>query len=166
MPDGAAALVPLKRERLDGVQAARGAAALLVVLYHCGRMLSLPQYVGRIPLGNVFEFGHAGVDFFFVLSGFIIMHVHRGDLGRPGRFGRYAWRRATRIVPMYWVVTAIVVLKPGCDDLDEAVLRTHVRNRLAAYKVPKKVVFAPTLPRNASGKILKRELRADLDRVS
>ena len=109
MVQGSAQLSSRGRERLDGVQAARGIAALLVALYHCGHMLSLPQYVGRVPLGDVFEFGHAGVDFFFVLSGFIIMHVHRGDLGQPRRLPRYAWRRLARIMPMYWVVLAVVI---------------------------------------------------------
>jgi exopolysaccharide production protein ExoZ len=98
-----------ERDRLDGVQAARGAAALLVLLYHGGHMLSLPQYVGRVPLGGLFEFGHAGVDFFFVLSGFIITYVHRADFGRPHRLPHYAWRRLGRIMPMYWVVLAIQV---------------------------------------------------------
>jgi len=101
---------PLRHGQLLGIQAGRGIAALLVVFYHAGRMLSLPQYVGHIPLGNVFSFGHAGVDFFFVLSGFIITYVHHGDVGRPDRLSRFAWRRLTRIYPIYWVVTAVVVL--------------------------------------------------------
>ena len=69
----------LARDRLVGIQAARGAAALLVVFYHAGRMLSLDQYVGNDPLRGLFRFGHAGVDFFFVLSGFIIYFVHHKD---------------------------------------------------------------------------------------
>jgi len=64
---------------------ARGVAALTVVLYHATRGLSLPQYLGYIPFGNSLGFGHAGVDFFFVLSGFIIMHAHTADIGRPER---------------------------------------------------------------------------------
>ncbi len=54
-----------------------------------------------------FGFGHAGVDFFFVLSGFIIMHAHTADIGKPERLYRYLWRRATRIYPIYWIVTLI-----------------------------------------------------------
>jgi exopolysaccharide production protein ExoZ len=65
---------------------ARGVAALMVVFYHTTRSLSLPQYLGYIPLNNVFGFGHAGVDFFFVLSGFIITRTHTVDIGRPHRF--------------------------------------------------------------------------------
>ena len=54
---------------------------------------------------------------------------------------------------------AVVTLKPGANA-DEAELRAFVAARLAAFKVPVKVVFWPeTLPRNANGKILKSELR-------
>ena len=97
------------RHRLLGIQLARGIAALIVVVYHGGRMLSLDQYVGFIPLYGLFNFGHAGVDFFFVLSGFIIYFVHAGDIGRRHRLLRYAWRRLTRIYPTYWLVTAMVL---------------------------------------------------------
>jgi exopolysaccharide production protein ExoZ len=93
--------------KLSGVQSARGVAALLVVLYHATRGLSLPQYLGYIPFGNCFGFGHAGVDFFFVLSGFIIMHAHAADIGKPERINRYLWRRVARIYPIYWIVTLI-----------------------------------------------------------
>jgi acyl-CoA synthetase (AMP-forming)/AMP-acid ligase II len=53
---------------------------------------------------------------------------------------------------------AVVSLHPGAD-LSEAQLQEHVRTRLARYKVPREVVFVDQLPRNATGKILKRELR-------
>lgn len=97
--------------QLDGVQFGRGVAACLVVLYHGGRMLTLPQYVGHGTLvKSLFTFGNAGVDFFFVLSGFIIFHVHRRDIGYPGRVGHYLWRRITRIYPMYWAVTGLIIL--------------------------------------------------------
>jgi long-chain acyl-CoA synthetase len=54
---------------------------------------------------------------------------------------------------------AVVHLKPGGTATEEE-LRAFVRERLAAFKVPVKVVFWPeTLPRNANGKILKTELK-------
>lgn len=60
----------------------------------------------------------------------------------------------------YWVeaVTAAVVLKPGAS-VGTAELIAYARTRLAAYKVPKYVVVLESLPKNPSGKILKRELR-------
>ncbi|MFE7975452.1 acyl-CoA synthetase [Streptomyces shenzhenensis] len=57
-----------------------------------------------------------------------------------------------------WVeaVTAVVVPR---GEVTEAELIAHVREKLAPFKAPKRVLFVPGLPRNASGKILKRELR-------
>jgi len=72
-------------------------------------MLDLPQYVGHIPLNDVFGFGHAGVDFFFVLSGFIIYYVHHDQVGGPDHLGSYVWKRATRIYPIYWVIMLTVI---------------------------------------------------------
>jgi acyl-CoA synthetase (AMP-forming)/AMP-acid ligase II len=44
--------------------------------------------------------------------------------------------------------------------LDEKAIIAHVKGRLANFKVPKRVIFLPELPRNAMGKVLKNELRA------
>lgn len=52
---------------------------------------------------------------------------------------------------------AFVVLKDGAK-LSEADVKAYVKENLAAYKVPREVVFLDELPRNATGKILKREL--------
>ena len=59
-------------------------------------------------------------------------------------------------------VTAVVVLRPGHDADDPGIAAGIVaacRDRLAGYKAPKEVLFADELPKNVSGKILKRELR-------
>ncbi len=53
---------------------------------------------------------------------------------------------------------AIVVLKEGAE-LDEATVINHCRTNLARYKVPQSVVFIDEIPHNATGKVLKRELR-------
>ncbi|MEV5343114.1 acyl-CoA synthetase [Streptomyces sp. NPDC052676] len=57
-----------------------------------------------------------------------------------------------------WIeaITAFVVPR---GEVSEAELIAHARERLAPFKAPKRVVFVDSLPRNASGKILKRELR-------
>ncbi|MET9653762.1 fatty acyl-CoA synthetase [Streptomyces sp. NPDC006460] len=57
-----------------------------------------------------------------------------------------------------WIeaVTAVVVPRDGVTE-DE--LLAHAREKLAHFKAPKRIVFVDGLPRNASGKILKRELR-------
>ncbi len=56
-------------------------------------------------------------------------------------------------------VKACVVAKPGCE-IDAADVIAWARERIAAFKAPKSVDVIPLMPRNASGKILRRELRA------
>ena len=56
------------------------------------------------------------------------------------------------------VPRAFVVLRPGREITEQALI-AHCRSRLAGFKTPKQVVFMQTLPRNPSGKVLKRQLR-------
>jgi peptidoglycan/LPS O-acetylase OafA/YrhL len=92
---------------LDWLQVARGAAAYLVVLKHV--TLLCERKLGYDFLGMFFDVGSLGIDFFFVLSGFIIVYVHRRDIGRPGKLSPYLAKRLTRIYPMYWLVTLLVL---------------------------------------------------------
>jgi exopolysaccharide production protein ExoZ len=96
---------PAKSGVLRTLQAGRALAALGVVAYHLnGQMAAL----GAAPVGP-FAVGWCGVDFFFVLSGFIIWRVHAADLGRPDRLMRYLRNRWARLYPIYWIVLAVVV---------------------------------------------------------
>lgn len=52
---------------------------------------------------------------------------------------------------------AFVVVREG-SGLDEETVKEYVKHNLARYKVPREVVFVEELPRNATGKVLKREL--------
>jgi peptidoglycan/LPS O-acetylase OafA/YrhL len=89
------------------IEAGRGLAALLVVLFHASSSIfPAPKYWNTHVFGRVFDFGYAGVEFFFVLSGFIIAYVHANDVGVPARLSHYARRRFVRIYPVYWVVLA------------------------------------------------------------
>ena len=56
-------------------------------------------------------------------------------------------------------VKAVVVPKPG-EEVDPASVIAWARERIAPYKVPKSVDVIEALPRNASGKILRKDLRA------
>ena len=62
-----------------------------------------------------------------------------------------------------WVeaVTAVIVVKAG-QTLDEATVMAHCTQHMAHFKAPKRVVFTDSLPKNPSGKLLKRELRLTL----
>ena len=61
-----------------------------------------------------------------------------------------------------WIeaVVAVVVPKTGAT-LSETHVLDHAHEVLAAFKVPKRIVFAEALPKNPSGKILKRQLREE-----
>jgi fatty-acyl-CoA synthase len=58
-------------------------------------------------------------------------------------------------------VVAVVVLKPG-TTLSKEQLDMHCKPLLAGFKSPRQLVIRETLPRNPSGKILKRVLREEL----
>jgi fatty-acyl-CoA synthase len=59
-----------------------------------------------------------------------------------------------------WVeaVTAVIVVKAGQTLSEEAVIQ-HCTTHMASFKSPKRVVFTDSLPKNPSGKLLKRDLR-------
>lgn len=82
---------------------------MLVLLFHASATIGSETYGAQVVFGNFFSWGHAGVQFFFVLSGFIILFVHRHDLGRPEKIRSYASKRFLRIYPVYWVVLAPLI---------------------------------------------------------
>ena len=98
----------MQRKRLTYIPAfdgLRGLAVLPVVLLHVGvAVLPSSRLLGAVTRGWY------GVDLFFVLSGFIICHVHWNDIGRPEQVRSYFWKRFVRIYPTYWVALALFVL--------------------------------------------------------
>jgi len=91
--------------KLQTLQAYRGLAALWVLLYHINA-ISIAR-LGK-PWGDeLFREGLLGVDFFFVLSGFIIYHIHARDLGQPEKAPRYLLKRFFRIYPLLFVVLSV-----------------------------------------------------------
>jgi len=94
---------------LDGF---RGLAALTVVLYHVFNGAGLPP-LGNTTLRDVLESGYVGVDFFFVISGFVLFLPTVLAGGRFGNVRAYGIRRAARIIPAYYVaLIAAVILQP------------------------------------------------------
>lgn len=89
------------REEILSIQYLRGFAALLVVFHHS--IIQLPPL--REQLGHI-EFGQAGVDVFFVISGFVIYVSTFGSAMSPLDFLR---RRIARVAPLYWLATLLVV---------------------------------------------------------
>ena len=94
----ALAFVAAEVPAIDGL---RGAAALLVLLFHCWVFVDPPLDGG--PLRALIASGGLGVDFFFVISGFVLflpVVLHGGQFGDRRA---YAVRRVARIVPAYYL---------------------------------------------------------------
>ena len=87
---------------LYSIQAYRGIAVLLVVLFH--GTYKVEHNYGIEPFFGVFNYGFSGVHLFFVLSGFIILTAHMKDIGIPKRLFWYFKRRLIRIYPIYWLI--------------------------------------------------------------
>ena len=85
----------------------------------------------------------------------------RGPARRPrgGRRGRRDRRRGRGVRP----AAACLRRRSGGRGVDEDELKDHVKANLARYKVPREIVFLDELPRNATGKVLKRELAEEAD---
>ena len=83
---------------------------MLVLLMHAAACVASPKDYGILPFGGLLSFGRAGVDFFFVLSGFIITYAHQTDIGRPDRLSRFWRKRLLRIYPAWWVALFLM----GC----------------------------------------------------
>ncbi|QKZ14217.1 acyltransferase family protein [Spirosoma sp. KUDC1026] len=100
-----------------GIQGLRAVACLLVVFFHLAMLLDRTY---QLPILNTFfSQGYAGVDLFFVISGFVIAHSSRSLIGQPTTFRTYWLKRLVRIYPMYWLVllpTLAGVLLTGSSD--------------------------------------------------
>ena len=103
----------------DGIQALRALAALSVALLHivdeAGALRGTPghspwPWIDALPL-------EAGVDLFFVISGFVLVWASWDAFGRLRAVAPFVARRLLRVVPLYWLLTAATVaagaLLPG-----------------------------------------------------
>ncbi len=92
---------------LRNVQGLRALAALLVVLHHIGTTDGIETHYlpGAGPIfGWLRNSGAAGVDLFFVISGFIMMTTSWRSFGATGASAKFFLRRLVRIYPPYWLV--------------------------------------------------------------
>ena len=92
---------------LSNVQVLRGIAALLVVVFHIREEIGERLGDDRWPS---MTFGAFGVDIFFVISGFILVYATAPEFGSVRAAPTFFLRRLTRIVPLYWAVTAAYAL--------------------------------------------------------
>lgn len=92
------------------LQVYRGIAAVLVVLFHTTVQMDYFGY-SFYPIIKLFRSGHAGVEFFFVLSGFIIYYVHKNQIGSGyKKLFSYLLKRFIRIFPIFWFLMFFLAL--------------------------------------------------------
>jgi peptidoglycan/LPS O-acetylase OafA/YrhL len=103
---------PSDKKYYPSIQILRGLAALSVVFFHVSEMLL--QYTEGdglfCRLSSLWSTGAAGVDLFFVISGFVMVQSSRGMFGQKGASEAFIRRRLVRIVPLYWFYTSIMLV--------------------------------------------------------
>jgi len=99
---------PTEQQTIVAIQALRALAATAVVFAHfqmdLGRLLNARDALPDLTLGN------AGVDLFFVISGFVMVYASEPMFGRAGGPLQFMTRRLIRIVPLYWLVTTLYLV--------------------------------------------------------
>ena len=126
-------------EILDGL---RGVAALLVVFYHIFEGLSFAEGGTLITTIN---HGYLAVDFFFILSGFVIGYAYDDRLGRTMTLGNFFKRRLIRLHPMIImgaVLGVVFYCLQGCVKWDG----THVATSMIMLALLCALFFIPATP--------------------
>ena len=101
--DPRAGAQPITSSNFVTIQSLRAVAALLVVDYHVLDMWSLR--VNPTPPGVSWVNGAAGVDIFFVISGFVMVVSSRRMAAKLGAWRTFIEHRIVRIAPLYWLAT-------------------------------------------------------------
>lgn len=99
--------------KLQSIQVLRGLAALLVAFYHAQAMhLQSALAAGGSPgwTGGILANGYAGVDLFFVISGFVMVWVTRTGKGGLAGTADFLFARVTRIYPLWWAAALLATL--------------------------------------------------------
>jgi exopolysaccharide production protein ExoZ len=109
-------------KKLYGLQYLRGLAATSVVIFHAASRSQIE-----------FSIGEAGVDLFFILSGFLMVAITNQD-SRPAPF---LLDRFRRIVPIYWIASGIMTLA--------AMVGLFPKIKLSAYHVITSFLFVPSV---------------------
>jgi peptidoglycan/LPS O-acetylase OafA/YrhL len=118
--------------KLAAIQILRAIAALLVLVSHA--ILRQAQWVPTDPLtGQIaVHIGVLGVWIFFIISGFIMSYTYYDNFALPGTAGQFIASRIIRIVPIYWLATAL-----------EVALRLHHGAGLDVHKLICSLFFIP-----------------------
>ena len=124
---------------INSIQFLRGLAALAVVIHHTGGYVKR-YFEPTVLLGDKFSIGFAGVDLFFVISGFIIHFTSKQYVNHPNKLTQYLKKRFIRVYPIYWIITTLLfvsswvvvallgknVLSIGYPETASAYLQTYL----------------------------------------
>jgi peptidoglycan/LPS O-acetylase OafA/YrhL len=107
-------ITPVSRQRpayLGNVQVLRLIAALMVLLAHLIHETVDHRVAGMQGISDPsgVEWG-TGVDVFFIVSGFVMYYLGCHQFGVHGYAGEFLRRRVVRVVPLYWLFTALMLL--------------------------------------------------------
>ncbi len=99
-------------QTFEGVQILRGVAAMIVVFHHMCWVITTyhPGQSAIATFRRLAEVGAGGVDIFFCISGLVIAHAARNLSAGAGNARTFAWRRLLRVLPPYWIFTALLLL--------------------------------------------------------
>lgn len=114
-------VTPAQKPRYELLDGLRGVAALMVILYHIGECFATS------PTDQVINHGYMAVDFFFVLSGFVIGYAYDGRWKRGLTTGGFLLRRIIRLQPMVVVGVLLGVISfivQGCEKWDGTAVST------------------------------------------
>lgn len=92
---------PAAGERFEALDSWRGICALAVVLFHLNAATHFHAWLNN---------GYIAVDFFFVLSGFVIASAYQGRIAQAADFGRFVARRLGRLYPLHLAVLGVYLL--------------------------------------------------------
>ncbi|EGL6579050.1 acyltransferase [Salmonella enterica] len=101
------------RTKLNSLQALRGVAALLVVLFHYRGFLNDGAKESPTIWDKLFSPGIIGVDIFFIISGFIMVYTTCHYMREKASLVRFLLNRAIRIIPLYYICLVIAFLLEG-----------------------------------------------------
>ena len=117
------------------MQVSRGVAAMLVVLLHC-YLNSVFYFSEPTVFAAVARHGWVGVEYFFVLSGFIITYIHWNDLKK----------RFIRIYPIYWLIATVMLLYYLFLKKEESGIYVEVKSASDVFYLIKCYVLYPLYP--------------------
>jgi peptidoglycan/LPS O-acetylase OafA/YrhL len=98
-----------KSARFEALDSCRGICAILVVLFHFVSVMP-SSLESSMFVRNAYLF----VDFFFVLSGFVLCHGYRNKISSKRELSRFALRRFARVWPLHAVILAVFLLVIIC----------------------------------------------------